>query len=187
MLSKNKIGYLYLPYAKSLALDFYNIYKDTGLEADDFFLSALNAIYIALDAFDVKKYDNFYPFWYEVAKHEIFHIIRENAYQYGGKAFSGVSLNGIAPENSLRLSETVGSVDENIKSISLIDEVKEIIFNPKYKFSDKEQKIISLYLQGYDLKEISRLFKTGSHNVYYTFNNIVKKVKEILDKHNIDK
>ena len=70
--------------------------------------------------------------------------------------------------------------NEMVQTITIHDSLLNVVNDDKNKFSKTERLIFSLYLDGYSLKEISKMLCLSISYVYSKYNSIIKKLREIL-------
>jgi len=67
---------------------------------------------------------------------------------------------------------------EVVEKIDLDDAIKLLVC--KGCLSDKEVLLLSLFVNQYEIDEISTIFNTTTRNIYYRINNIVEKFDDIM-------
>lgn len=169
----------YSKYAKSLARKFIAVNPGSGLTYDDIFAVALSAVYIAVMNYVEGDDNNFYPYWYKIANHEIVRYIQENSYSYKGRTFKGdVSLDDI--KETRLLSDVIGVEDREMEKKRAHEELLSVINNPSHKLTTKEKEIFRLLIKGYTLPEIVVKYKIPSSVVYDRYHRALKKIKKNL-------
>jgi len=152
----------------------------SGISYDELEAVGLQSIFTVVTAIKSNS-TSFLSYWKVVARREMINYIDQNSYHVGAKLFSGVSLNDSSPlEDGLSNSEIYGKKDDEKEKI-FKKEILSILETNK-KFTKTEKKIITLFLENYTFKEISKMTGRCLSDVYINFNKSAKKLKSILAK-----
>ncbi len=82
-------------------------------------------------------------------------------------------------ENGGSLHESISSEDID-EHISLRNSLMAIINNERNSFSKREKKVISLFLDGFEIKEIAKKTKMHIAKVYRAYHSAINKIRHSL-------
>lgn len=171
----------YQKYAYGVASDFFVSNNKGGITLDDFSTVALEAILVA-----VKKYtlgiSKFYPYWKQIAIHQMIKYNEQFSYFHHGKTFYGISLDAAYDESSTTNDQIFGLPDHEMKSFSYRDMLNEILNNPKNHFSSLEKKILLLLVDQHSIDDISEKTHIPANRIYYHCKKAKEKLGRILEK-----
>ena len=143
------------------------------------FSVALSTIKVALDKFDENRNYKFYSYWTSIAvnamRHYAKHTIKESMID-----------NNISLDTEIDNGSTLHDVltGENVdKNISLFNSLMNMINNPNTGLSDLEKNVISLFLDGYEFKDISKRLKISKSTTYRSYHSAINRIRHsIIEK-----
>lgn len=163
-----------------VALKFMNDNPKSGIEKSDYLSICYEAIHKAIFSFR-DDMDNFYYYWETVANNELLKLVNKESYTCKAKILDGISLDE-QNDGYLENSNYLGSSDNKIDQILLLDSIIDILTDKKNGFSLEEQNILLMTMEGYKPKEIAKTLKTKSQKIYYLLNNAQEKLMLIMNK-----
>lgn len=168
--------------AWSLARQIEAEYDYLEIPVEDYMSLAFSAVITALEKYQEQDTLSFYPYWLTIARNAIMRHIKSSL--TNSKLLTTVAK--ISLDQNIEGSNTslhdVVSDNETIQTMTIHDSLLNIVNNDKNKFSKTERLIISLYLDGYSLKEIGKMLNFSYSYVYSKYNSIIKKLREILNE-----
>lgn len=172
----------YSIYSYKVASDYYKMNHASGITFKEFYSVALASIFLALKDFDLNR-NKFYPYWLSISKKQIMNYIRENSYLFGGRMFSGISLNDLVNENSnTKLEETVTDLslcEDDNRNFS--DVKKSLIENFNADFTDEEFLIMEKLYIGKTNQEIANDLGCTIDHIYYLRKSIKEKLTKVIE------
>lgn len=172
----------YTPYALKLAKDvYYSISTNNGISVEELYAVALSSIHIAVSKCKANEIKSFYSYWKKIAEHQMIAYIDKNSYLKGGKGFKGLFSLDEQSSTGL-LAEAFGSYDSTIYTHTLTSEFQNFVTTDQGGLNKKEKKVLSLYLEGYQLFEISRILKIPPSSISYISKRMKEKIKRYYRK-----
>lgn len=143
---------------------------------DDLVSIAFVSVDVAIKKFKYGKNKSFYVYWRTIANNSMKAFVKSQlTNESQGKTISLDTEN----ENGSSLHETITSEDID-EQIFLHNSLMAIINNEKNSFSKREKKVISLFLDGYEIKEISKMTKMNIAKVYRAYHSAINKIRHSL-------
>ena len=147
--------------------------------AYDFIREELHAV-IFYDTYTlIKKYTPdkgvFYAYWKKAAFRTIDKYIKRNLRNFGTTSLD------FMPSNTIHdLHDIVGREDSSYQKQLLSEVFTRIIEDKNNDFSKREQSVIKLYLDGYEMKDIAEILKCSLPSVYRNYHQAVTKIGRVL-------
>lgn len=163
----------------SLTFDLLGKFQNTGIQPKEIFA-------LCEDYFDyaVRKYDpqlsSFYYFWKEITTNYALDYIKDNSYRGDALMFNGLFSLDDAFDDGHLFSDVIAESDEETFKRKLIYEVGDIIRRFSFMFTKEEIVLMSLALDGYTLVEMEKGNMMSRSEVYLTFKNALRKVKNLM-------
>ena len=179
-LGDEKAENILLEQYKSLVVKIARSYFILGGEMEDIVQEGMIGLYKAIKGYDNKKNASFKTFATMCIKHQIQSAIKKANAKKNAPLSNSVSLQSFS-ENS---------DDEDFLPVNLIfqispdekiinrEEYKTLLKNIKKMLSNKEMKVLKLYLKGYTYKEISNILKISEKSIDNSLSRIKTKLKE---------
>ena len=146
---------------------------------EDLVSIAFSAVITAIDKFDITKKKNFYMYWLQIAKNAMKKYFKESKKLY--ELDSKISLDD-ETESGHSLHDSITSDDVD-KEISIYNSLISIINDERCKLTALEKMVISLSLDGYDIKEISKILSKNKTTIYRNYHSAINKIRHsIIDK-----
>lgn len=173
----------YNSYSWKVALDFTMAHPRSGITNEEYHQVAFTSVVKAVKKY-LDDYGRFYAYWQVVANNDLIRYFNENAYQAGGSAFYGLSLDGTNKDGYI-ISDSVGDQDYGIHNIIAIEELEMMIDEVKYLFKEKNDRlIINLFLRGHSFEEIVSIRESNYRHVTYVVSTFQKRMSELMQKRN---
>lgn len=161
---------------------FFECHPYSGITLDEYYAVALESIHVAAKKFDHKHGNKFTSFYRVVAENDLRRYDAENSYIRKGKVFAGItSFNVVEKGEKKKVCEELGDVDPLVKGqLNMSDML--VSFNKVFnKMSKKEKDIYTLFLKGYEVKQIVEILKIPTSTVYRILSKVLKTIhKEIM-------
>lgn len=168
--------------ATKLASAYYYANVDNGIPFDEYYSRAFAAIGTVIQKYDVNRCQSIYAYWKKVATNDILRLISQESYFDGAQGFYGVSLDASNPncDDGLTLGERISLAEPNNQYSGLIDSLISIVSDPKNGFTEREQQVLTLHLDGEDQEEIMRVLNIKTSTMYAHLKNGYEKLRKIL-------
>lgn len=173
---------------KGLVVKLARSYFILGGEMEDIVQEGMIGLYKAIKGYDKKKNASFKTFATMCIKHQIQSAIKVANAKKNSPLSNSVSLQSFS-ENS---------DDDDFLPANLIFQVspdEKIINKERYKnlleeirkmLSEKEMKVLRLYLKGYTYKEISNILGTSEKSIDNSLSRIKSKLKKLVENNNLN-
>ena len=168
----------YAGIAKSLANEYYEKYSSSGFFPDDFYSIALMAVNTAIDSYDMSKNSTFFSYCYTIINNSLKRFLKDNHLTI--KFRKQILSMDYLYDGGNTLHDIVSYYDETIDRNALLRTFMELMQNEKYSFSLKEKRIISYFLNGLSMKEISVQMEMALDSCYRLFKRTIQKLRNIL-------
>ncbi len=146
---------------------------------EDLVSIAFAAVNTAIDKYNIEKNNSFYSYWLQIAKNAMKGYLRESIRLHGSD--SEISLDD-ENESGHSLHDSVSGEDID-KEISIYNALISIINDERCKLTNNEKLVISLSLDGYDMKEISKILNKNKATIYRNYHSAINKIRHsIIDK-----
>lgn len=146
---------------------------------EDLVSIAFAAVNTAIDKYNAEKSKSFYSYWLQIAKNAMKGYLRESIRLHGSG--SEISLDD-ENESGHSLHDSVSGEDID-KEISIYNALISIINDERCKLTNNEKLVISLSLDGYDMKEISKILNKNKATIYRNYHSAINKIRHsIIDK-----
>lgn len=159
--------------------------KNNGYAFDDLVSIALYSVVIALKYYDIETGNQFYPYWKEIAKKEIYDFINKNSYSGEARIFSNYLplSDACAPEGHISFEELVPSNDGyTLSEFISYDETSNRISEIAKTFSETDRKILYMLIIGCEIKDIKDRLNISASKIYQSLRRIKRKIKLNIDK-----
>ena len=146
---------------------------------EDLVSIAFSAVNTAINKFDMSKKKSFYSYWLQIANNAMKRYFKESV-----KLREAETTISLDDENECghSLHDSVSS-DDIDKEISIYNSLINIINDERCKLTAKEKIVISLSLDGYDIKEISKILNKNKATIYRNYHSAINKIRHsIIDK-----
>ena len=174
--AKNILLEKYRRFAWKVAKSFFDTLFDVSFTLEDLVSIAFASVDIAVKKYQISKNKTFYVYWKAIASNSMRQFVKEQiTSQEQNKTISLDTEN----DNGGTLHDSISS-DNIDEQISLYNSLMSIINNEKSAFSLREKKVISLFLDGYEIKEISKMLKISRAKVYRAYHSAIDKIRRSL-------
>ena len=175
--------------AKNILLEKYNMFSwklvSACLEENDDYLYLKEEIHsdVFSNTFQlIEKYSldkgKFYSYWLKASLRTIYKDLREiKERHYYEKSY--ISLDEAFLSKNI-LHDYLNNDEIAISRQFLLDSFLTIINDPKNNFTDKERRVIKLFLSGYSHKEIAKLTHHSLSAIYKFYNSAVNKIGKVM-------
>ena len=161
-------------FAYKLVSDFLDKYPTYEYVRDELHAVAFYCTSTLINKFKVGK-GVFYAYWKKVALREIDKFIKNNI-----KCMTVASLDFI-PNNTIHaLHDVVGIEDKAYEKDMLTEIFYRIMRNPQNRFSKREKEVLSLYLDGYELKLVAELLHISVASAYRIYHKAINKIAKVM-------
>ena len=156
----------YKPIVSSIARKYYLI----GGDKEDLLQEGWMGFFRAMRQFDEKKSDNFKQYALLLIEREMIDAIRR----------ANSNKNQVLSSSVFVDNDDILSSDETIEDEVFYYETYRDIFNQMRKnLSDREQKVLEYYLEGYNYVDISEILETSPKSIDNTLTRIKNKLKNM--------
>ena len=176
--ANNIIYEKYKPLIRSLALKYYSMSKNSGLELDDFLQEGYYGLYLALNNYTDNKDCLFYTYLNVVINSKMSNLIIKSKTNKNKVINEAISLNSyIGIEKDTELEELIPDNNallpqEEVELKELYDKIKKLI----YTLSIKDSCVLELKINGFTNASISRLLDISVNDVSYILRNVRKRI-----------
>ena len=131
---------------------------------------------VALAKYDSKRNDSFYIYWKSIANNAMRQYVKN--YKKSHHDEKNLSLD---QENEYggTLHDSIPSEDID-RRMSVFNSLMDIINDENNKFTEYEKKILRYYLDGYNIKEISKILKTNKVRIYRGYHSAINKIRRSI-------
>ena len=161
-----------------IAQSFYDDHKNSGISLDEYYSVTLAEIIPAAKKFRFKRKAKFIYFYTSLARNALRLYDQSNSYMKGARPFAGdISLDMTDEDDTRPVAEELGDIDPSIKGFV---DAKEIVasLGKAFKYlTETEKRIYLLYIQGNNMKTISRKLKIPLSTTYRILDSVISLVK----------
>ena len=169
----------YHRFAWSIATKFFDTLFAVSFTVEDLVSIAFCSVDTAIKKYDAKKNKSFYSYWQCIANNAMKTFVRQSI--KSNKTDSTVSLDD-QNEYGGTLHDYVASEDLD-KEVSIYNSLVCIINDERCNLHKLEKEVITLSLDGYDMKEISKILKINKTTAYRNYHSAINKIRHsIIDK-----
>lgn len=140
--------------------------------ADDLASVGLESVMVALRNYNF--IDKFFPYWCIIAEREMIKYLMKDC-----RTTYSVSLDSNFKDGDTSFHDVIADIDKE-RDDSLFESFLGIVNDKKNTLDEKERFIVSHYLSGYSITEISKISNMSRSSIYYHYNSAIKKIREIL-------
>ena len=121
----------------------------------------------------------FYAYWKKVSLRMLDEYVMRSQNPH-----SSISLDISFTDCTKTLHDIVGKEDNSLKRNYLLEQLTKIINDPFNNFSEKEKTTIRCYLNGLEMKEISKILNRSLSSTYRIYKQAVEKIGSVLKGRN---
>lgn len=132
---------------------------------------------IALAKYNPKRNKSFYTYWLKIANNSMKQFVKN--YLNTHVDASNLSLD---QENDFGGTLHDSISDDVDEQINLYNSLMNLISNKNNDFTDMEKKIITLFLDGYEIREISEQLGTNKVRIYRGYHSAINKIRRSIMK-----
>lgn len=167
---------------KDLVVKIARSYFIVGGEMEDIVQEGMIGLYKAIKRYDDKKNASFKTFAITCIKHQIQSAIKRANTKKNAPLSNSVSLQSFSDNSDEEDFLPVSLIFQVSPDEKVIDkeEYSRLVEQLKKSLSEKELKVLALYLKGYSYKEISKILNITNKSIDNSLSRIKAKLKEKL-------
>lgn len=174
--ARNVLLERYKKFAWKLANESKDIYQNLSFSVEDYMSVAYEATLVAMERYTSGP-NSFYSYWRLIAINKISKFVRSHR-KLAVLDVATIRIDESFNFDNIKVHDSSFS-DTYFKEENLTSSILNTMRHSN-QFSYQEYRIVSLFLEGYEFKEIAKEMRKSRSTVYYLFQNAVSKLRRLM-------